>query len=241
MEIEKLKICPRHGSVKHYLTKDGVWRCTLCRTERVENHRRKRKKLLVDMKGGKCERCGYDKCIDALEFHHLNPQEKDFGLSDGRTRSFSRVKEELNKCILVCSNCHKEIHSEIRQTNMKNLLKEVEENMLRFEAENGAIEFHKRCHGNINLDIDMVQQLANEGLSKTDIAKHLNVSRGTITRFIKNNKILWTQKPAKLNDYTVEQFNKDWLELKNYTQIGRKYNVSGNAIKKWMRSRDIKI
>jgi DNA invertase Pin-like site-specific DNA recombinase len=76
---------------------------------------RRRKKIeLVDYKGGRCNKCGYDKCIDALEFHHLNPEDKDFTIS-GKSWSIERLKKEVDKCILVCSNCHKEIHYEIKK------------------------------------------------------------------------------------------------------------------------------
>ncbi len=60
--------------------------------------------------------CGYRRCQAALDFHHLDENKKDFGLSkDGITRSWERTKKELNKCILVCSNCHREIHAGILQ------------------------------------------------------------------------------------------------------------------------------
>lgn len=71
--------------------------------------RKKVKVNLVNYKGGKCEKCGYDKCIRSLEFHHLDPNEKDFTIS-GKSWSFERLKKEVDKCILVCSNCHNEIH-----------------------------------------------------------------------------------------------------------------------------------
>jgi hypothetical protein len=80
--------------------------------EAVLRRRKKLKILAVEYKGGKCEKCGYNKFIGALEFHHLDPKEKDFSISDsGSTRSWERLKKELDKCIIVCSNCHKEIHS----------------------------------------------------------------------------------------------------------------------------------
>ena len=79
----------------------------------VVNFRRKVKAELVTYKGGHCEKCGYDKCTDALEFHHIDPSQKDFSIS-GRSLSFERLKSEVDKCILVCSNCHKEIHFEQR-------------------------------------------------------------------------------------------------------------------------------
>ena len=76
------------------------------------------KELLVEYKGGKCEICGYNKCIQALEFHHLNPEEKDFGIgAKGYTRSIEKNKEEVDKCIMVCANCHREIHSGIIKIN----------------------------------------------------------------------------------------------------------------------------
>jgi predicted DNA-binding protein YlxM (UPF0122 family) len=78
----------------------------------VNKRRRKIKEMAIAYKGGVCQECGYDKCNSALEFHHLDPNEKDFNISkNGHSRSWKRVKDELDKCILVCSNCHKEIHA----------------------------------------------------------------------------------------------------------------------------------
>ena len=76
----------------------------------VSKRRIKNKELLVEYKGGACERCGYNKCIAALEFHHLDPSTKEFGLT-GNTYSLERQKAEADKCILVCANCHREIHN----------------------------------------------------------------------------------------------------------------------------------
>jgi hypothetical protein len=68
--------------------------------------------MSVEYKGGKCSSCGYNKCIAALEFHHLDPSKKDFSISSsGNTRSWNKVKEELDKCVLLCSNCHREVHT----------------------------------------------------------------------------------------------------------------------------------
>lgn len=67
------------------------------------------KKELVDYKGGCCEICGYNKSLRALQFHHTNPKEKDFNIG-GITTLNENVMKELDKCILVCANCHSEIH-----------------------------------------------------------------------------------------------------------------------------------
>ena len=72
------------------------------------------KLLALAYKGNKCQCCGYNKYAGALEFHHINPNEKDFGISTkGYTRSWENNKKELDKCVLVCSNCHREIHGGI--------------------------------------------------------------------------------------------------------------------------------
>ena len=82
----------------------------------VAKRRKKIRKLAIEYKGGKCMLCGYDRCLQALEFHHLRNTGKDFSISDkGYTRSWERVKREINKCILVCANCHRELHAGIKQ------------------------------------------------------------------------------------------------------------------------------
>ena len=78
----------------------------------VKKRRKKLKELAVKYKGGKCVFCGYKRDHAALDFHHLDETKKVFGLSQrGLTRSWKRVKKELDKCILVCANCHREVHS----------------------------------------------------------------------------------------------------------------------------------
>lgn len=78
----------------------------------VKKRRRKLREMAVEYKGGQCVFCGYKKTLSALEFHHVNSEEKDFGLSQrGLTRSWERIKRELDKCILVCANCHREVHA----------------------------------------------------------------------------------------------------------------------------------
>lgn len=76
----------------------------------VSEARRKLKLRCIAYKGGACQKCGYSKCPAALQFHHLDPKKKDFGLGGGRTKSWEKVKPELDKTIMVCANCHHEIH-----------------------------------------------------------------------------------------------------------------------------------
>src|SRR3989338_2849077 len=78
----------------------------------VAKRRRKVREMAVSHKGGKCNLCGYDRCLEALEFHHLDPSQKDFAISQrGHSRSWERVRKELDKCVMLCANCHREIHA----------------------------------------------------------------------------------------------------------------------------------
>lgn len=82
----------------------------------VQKRRKKIRDLAVAAKGGRCQVCGYARCLYALEFHHQDPKVKDFSISaDGFTRSWTRVEKEIEKCVLVCANCHREIHAGITQ------------------------------------------------------------------------------------------------------------------------------
>lgn len=78
----------------------------------VISWRQRTKLKLIEYKGGSCTKCGYNKCPGALTFHHLDPTEKDFRIS-GQSWSFERLKEEADKCILLCANCHHELHAGI--------------------------------------------------------------------------------------------------------------------------------
>lgn len=81
--------------------------CQSCAT----NMRRYKIKIdSINYLGGVCSSCGYDKCIGAMVFHHINPDEKDFAISHGYTHSWEAIKIELDKCILLCQNCHAELH-----------------------------------------------------------------------------------------------------------------------------------
>ena len=81
----------------------------------VRKRRKRVRQMAVDYKGGKCQLCGHIKCTEALEFHHVRSAGKDFAISGkGYTRSWKRIKDELDKCILLCANCHREVHSSLQ-------------------------------------------------------------------------------------------------------------------------------
>lgn len=101
-------------------------------SERVKAWRNTTKIKMVEAMGGKCQCCGYNRCVKALAFHHIDPLQKDIGFGNIRAnpKSWTKIVEELKKCILVCHNCHSEIHAGIR---------EVPEKFSKFNEEYGVV------------------------------------------------------------------------------------------------------
>ena len=88
--------------------------CKTCWNKKSYQTTKDKIALYMDSRGGaKCQRCGYDKCSAALEFHHRDPAEKDPKWSRGW--SYPRLKKELDKCDILCANCHREVHAEMRE------------------------------------------------------------------------------------------------------------------------------
>lgn len=78
--------------------------------------RRNSKKMAVEILGGSCSVCGYNKCQAALDFHHKDPEQKEFQISKYRKRV--TLLEELKKCEILCKNCHTEKHEKDKSTNI---------------------------------------------------------------------------------------------------------------------------
>ncbi len=122
----EIKYCKKHELTEHKEYSNGKQKlrimCLKCNVDAVQKRRRKVKEKAVAYKGGKCVKCGYNKCLRALGFHHVD-KNKEFGIgAKGYTRSWEKVKEELDKCILVCSNCHMEIENEIINSGVAELV-----------------------------------------------------------------------------------------------------------------------
>lgn len=129
-EIEELKDFYKTHTKKETALKFGISETTVIKHSDKKSKvkvnlletRLKRRNLIkikaVEYKGGKCSRCNYDRCITALDFHHINPEEKDFTIAKYYNLSWDKIKIELDKCILVCANCHREIHYEIKNASV---------------------------------------------------------------------------------------------------------------------------
>lgn len=121
INTETHRFCPRCETLKHrdnFYTRRGVYGssvyCKNCTSDQTIERSREFKNKCVEYKGGECIKCGYNKYNGALEFHHTDPNEKDFSISMSKLLKFDNViKKELDKCILLCSNCHKEEHGYI--------------------------------------------------------------------------------------------------------------------------------
>lgn len=104
--------CKIHGLTEaHSNGKRNHPRCAKCSVARQIEFTRQRKLDAIAYLGGQCFNCGYSKCPAALEFHHKVPEEKDFTISGTKYRRWEAIKTELDKCVLVCANCHREIHA----------------------------------------------------------------------------------------------------------------------------------
>lgn len=180
--------------------------------QNVKNFRQRLKERATYVLGNQCACCGYNKCIQALEFHHLNPTEKDFNFGSNSNRSWKDTRNEIQKCILVCTNCHREIHYGLIDNN---LLKSSfnEERAKEIDQLVDDIKIHK-----INYCIDCGKEIYDNRAKRCPecAAKE----RRTIER--PNRDEL-----------------KQMIRTIPFTHIAKKYNVSDNAIRKWCKSENL--
>ena len=120
MPIKKCLICEASFSPKSAAANQRSC-CYECMPEGTQLRRGDFLAKIKLQRGGKCERCGYNTCIKALEFHHLDPTQKDFTISNDHFKLKEAVKES-KKCILICANCHRELHDNL--WNVKDIRKE---------------------------------------------------------------------------------------------------------------------
>jgi hypothetical protein len=120
---KKCNLCKIVKSVREFYTQKQkgnngqIWNyydsyCKPCRLKNVLLRRRAIKKQLVEYKGGKCNDCHLVDISEVYDFHHLDPSLKDFSISDKPYLSFEALRVEIDKCILLCANCHRKRHAE---------------------------------------------------------------------------------------------------------------------------------
>jgi len=174
--------------------------CKPCLYEIQKSRWISRKIEAVELMGGKCCKCGYSKNFNALQFHHLDPSQKDFDWNQLRLRSWNSVVLELKKCILVCGNCHCEIHWPVKddECNSNN----------RLNADNPQILPTGKCpscNGDVYGTKYCSTKCASVGCRKAK------------------------ERPGK--EELVEM-----LKTTPYTTVGKRYGVSDNAVRKWLKT-----
>lgn len=171
--------------------------------EAVINFCRNRKQNLINVMGGKCCICGFDKYNSALEFHHVNSEDKDFGITQGTTtKAVEKQLDELRKCILVCANCHRGIH----YNNLP-----IPENWQTFFNEEAAQELIKRTHAARYYCADCGAPITRHGSLCVECARKAS------------------RKVARPDREELKHL----IRTLPFTQIGAMYNVNDNSVRKW--------
>lgn len=90
--------------------------CKLCNSNSVIDKEHKLKSMCIQYSGGKCVKCGLtgEQYRKVFDFHHIEPEHKDFELRSRKSASFNTIASELSKCILLCANCHQHTHHEMK-------------------------------------------------------------------------------------------------------------------------------
>ena len=180
-------------------------------TQQVLKSDQRKKLRLVNSLGGKCCICGYNKCLSALEFHHKNPNEKDFSISANAHIAFEKALQEAKKCILVCANCHREIHAGLI------------ENIDQYEC------FDEQAAKN---EIEKLNQIKTKQLNFCkDCGKEISYGA---TRCVECSK-KHSRKAERPDRETLKQL----IRTKPFTQIAKDYDVTDNAIRKWCKSMNL--
>ena len=170
----------------------------------VSNVRTRTKKALVVAFGSKCQICGLidEDCV--YDFHHIDAEKKEFGLSNGNTRSKEKTAHEAKKCALLCANCHRKIE---QGTLIKNLTSNFNEELFYTEY-NSMLKvkprkehFCEKCGIKITYNCNLCVKCSSE-----------------------NKRVV--ERPSR------EEL-KQMIREMPFTHIGKKFGVSDNAIRKW--------
>jgi hypothetical protein len=172
----------------------------------VSNYRRNRKLNLIKVLGGKCQICGFNLFPAALEFHHEDPTQKEYGVATkGTCHNLEADLNEIKKCFLLCANCHRGVHSGF-YSNPKE--KVFDENIANELIQNRNQQNEKT----INYCVDCGKEIDR------------GATRCVICQGIKNRKVS--------NRPTREEL-KQLIRNYPFVQIGRQFGVSDNTIRKW--------
>ena len=182
-------------------------------SQNVINFVKNRKQNLTQIFGGKCCLCGFNDFIEALEFHHVNPEEKEFPLSSNVMRSIDKQLIEARKCILLCSNCHRGVHAGI------------------LIVPNNYKDFYNE---------EVAMQLLQTTEDIKHGKKHYCVDCGVIIPTADARRC-WScaRKAQRVAVRPSREELKSLIRELPFTQIGSQYGVSDNAVRKWCLSENL--
>ena len=103
------RTCGTKGEENFY--KSAQYQCKSCWNKRTYQTGIEKLNRLKTARGGCCERCGYNKYLGALQWHHTDPTVKEYGIGQRRGLTESQLQDEVDKCQLLCANCHAEVHA----------------------------------------------------------------------------------------------------------------------------------
>ena len=174
------------------------------KSEIITQFRQKRKRDLITLYGGKCSLCGYNKSIKALEFHHIKPQDKKYALGTGNCHKLQDDLTEAKKCLLVCANCHREIHDG-------------------FYNDVNLFDYQK---------IDNQVEIEKLSISKNLFCKDCGVQITIYSKSGYCNSCAQKHR-AKVQNKPSREELKSLIRTLPFLKIATIYNVSDNAIRKW--------
>ena len=213
--------------------------CKTCTKAQTLKRVREFKNKCVEYKGGKCISCDYKTYTGALEFHHLDSEEKEFEISNRKNYNFELIKKELDKCILLCSNCHKEIHA--------GYLKYENETITEITPE--TLEWNlsvSNKHETIKKDLELILQRYKNKETSKDISNDYDVTPSYLLMILSEEGIKISDIPEqhdvihpKKGKYPSDEELSKLVWLKPSQQLAKEFGVSDVALAKHCKKRGI--
>lgn len=195
-----------------------------------------KKQAAIEGMGGECQICGYSKCHRTLHFHHVNPKSKDFSFTGIAYIDWIEIENELKKCILVCANCHGEIHANV--TSIPKKYTKYNSKLIKTSFQ----EFLPVRKNFLDRDWSEIQNYYNSTKCNTkELCKKFNVSAETIAKA--RDLHLFVYK----NTFTKEQILEAVLKSKSRVEVLKNLGVESGRqncskkVKKWIEKYDIDI